>query len=1183
MENKKKSIFYPVKKPFKAQILIYLTYITAFVLFFWILANHWLPGEYIIAGHDSGLPLNTKEFLKTRFFAWDERIGFGQDNSALFGSIVLHSFDYLFAFLSGQTAAGNVLAVTFWLSLLFLSAFVFAISFKNVFGKYFVYLFPPLITINFYIFQSMFILERAKYELVSALLLFIALVFKLRNGQIGILIAAILTSLMFSILNGGGWIGLPLYGGIIVFTLTYLGLEFVTGILKFDFKPTMKLIGFLFLTAIFFLIINSYSILPYFITFKNADSILFSDGNLKQANIEWIGSLSHGASYLNLFRLQGVPDWFSNQYVLSPGHPFAESYFDDRRLVVLSFLLPILALLSFILAKNTTQKKHLNYFAIITLVGMLFTAGTHPPLGFIYEFIYNYVPGFIIFRSPYYKFGNLLFVGLAVLIAFSLAAFIENIEGKIKRRVLRESVVFVLVLSFIGSWLGFYFKLYDSSIFSWQKGFTSRVKAPEYINDFNKYASKNLSDGGILLFPPFDDDWKNDGYSWGYWSLSTLPYSMSGKNFIVNGFGLTKEENRWIDKLYSAMEAKREPDFLDISKRLNAKYLLLRKDATKFSDFPNKQMDFYEQLIDDLPSIKKIKSFDEWSLYSIDDISDTRFAIINSIALVSEKDSYLSREFLNNERVVLYGKESNIDENLEKFATLKAHSLDCNTCFLENYEVSNKLPDVTILPDSFLYRFKVYRENQEIEKAYNDSSKISSYLAFILRRTAEYFRMINFNAKEKFLKSDSDTINTYLDRIYELIKSSSDPSTDYTTALRIFSGISPVENNLKNYIQDREFLIREEDVRNSVIETMMKINQIKDYYQPLLKDVNQLRNEKRYLTNSFPVDASIFIRNATLPRDDNNLQINPVEITFQQGSEITKFIFNKQDNSEWTEVVFPPKEKSSNSKQKQGFVGLKFNSLPNLYSPVGFNLETTATGQKKCYLGTIRNFNSSKTYEVIITVKKKDQVLRLLFKNTGKDKEFGFLVGNPAVNIYPILTYEPFRYVYRPNDNVKNPNIYICSDDKEVPEFDKVEIFEISSPQLIIVNKKNDLLFKQPTIDIKKENSTKYIVNVKDAKDPFILSLNQRYSPLWRLSEGENNNNGLKQAITGEIEKNHIMIDGYANGWIIDRAGDYTLTIEYIPQKFFSIGYKITLIALMLSCTYLIIRFVDYIRRKKHA
>ena len=164
-----------------------------------LLSYLWLPPGYAIVGHDSGLPLDAKQFLLSRFYAWDGRLDFGLDNSVNFGSLTIHFFDWVSSMIAGVPYAGNYISVFFWLGLIFVSGFFFAYQLKDVFGKPFVFILPPLLVFNFYIFQSIFMLERAKYGVFSGLLIFLAVYFRLYNQKLGVLTAALISSLTFSI------------------------------------------------------------------------------------------------------------------------------------------------------------------------------------------------------------------------------------------------------------------------------------------------------------------------------------------------------------------------------------------------------------------------------------------------------------------------------------------------------------------------------------------------------------------------------------------------------------------------------------------------------------------------------------------------------------------------------------------------------------------------------------------------------------------------------------------------------------------------------------------------------------------------------------------------------------------------------------------------------------------------
>ncbi|MCX6706196.1 MAG: hypothetical protein NTV24_03800, partial [Candidatus Woesebacteria bacterium] len=179
-----------------------LAYLVVALVGIYFLTKLWIPSGYIVAGHDSGLALNAGEFLKTRFFAWDDRIDFGSDNSPHFGSIILHSIDYLISILAKVPYAGSQLAVFLWIAGIFVFAFIFSYSLKEKFGKYFAFLFPVFLTFNFFIFQSIFILERAKYEIIFSTLLLLTLIFRifLKEG-VSVLKYSIIFSLALTLFN----------------------------------------------------------------------------------------------------------------------------------------------------------------------------------------------------------------------------------------------------------------------------------------------------------------------------------------------------------------------------------------------------------------------------------------------------------------------------------------------------------------------------------------------------------------------------------------------------------------------------------------------------------------------------------------------------------------------------------------------------------------------------------------------------------------------------------------------------------------------------------------------------------------------------------------------------------------------------------------------------------------------
>ena len=100
--------------------------------------------------------------------------------------------------------------------------------------------------------------------------------------------------------------------------------------------------------------------------------------------------------------------------------------------------------------------------------------------------------------------------------------------------------------------------------------------------------------------------------------------------------------------------------------------------------------------------------------------------------------------------------------------------------------------------------------------------------------------------------------------------------------------------------------------------------------------------------------------------------------------------------------------------------------------------------------------------------------------------------------------------------------------------------------------------------EYKKIDPTKYVVKV-EAKKSHLLVLAEPYDPLWVAS------------IDNKFNVNSIPIYSTANGFYINRTGEYTLTIEYQAQKWFTDGLTISIATIAALAGYLIWKRRKYI------
>ena len=1157
---------------------LYLSYLVICLLLLWVMSGIWLPAGYTIVGHDSGLAVDANEFLKSRFYAWDSHQNFGGDNSQHFGSITIHTIDYLLSELAGVPFAGNRVSLFFWLALLFVSGFIFSYSLKDKLGKLLPILFPIFITFNFYIFQSVFILERAKFGLFAALLLLLTISFKVLEKTLSPILGAILVSIIFFLFNGGSWLGLPLYGGIGVSLMVLILYITLIGFKDRNLGSYKNFLYFLVFSLIGYLLLNSYSIIPYIHTFLNGDYALLSDTGVLAGNKAWLDYISQRTSLIDLLRFQGVPDWYSSDNMANLLHPYAGKYLTSSFLIIISFFLPMLSFLSFFLTKNRNQKRLIGFFGLLSLVGIFFTAGTHPPLGFIYSVMFDNISIFSIFRSPYYKFGIVFTLGMSLLLAFAMNQLIEIVTDYIHKITAKRPIsqfilnIFAITLSFltVSSWLAFHYILFQpNTIFRWRENLMTKVEIPAYVRNFTDWAKTyDFNDRRVLLVPPLNDSWRNDAYEWGYWSLSTLPAITTLMPVISNDSGLTADERLWLNRLYKALDQNNNDEFLSLAKRLNVGFLLLRNDVLSDMSWSATVSPSQYKIIEDSSLFQKVNNFGEWKLYIIEPVESTKFSNIDK--LVSVNIDGISQKILN------FGQHSIFTMDSKRIGGLVSEVIqnyECQSCLLDISEPYLALPQVQVLPNSPLYTFKNQREKLALINAKNTNEKVEAYYGFILRRTSEVQSMITLEEEEEAILSSINDISIYFQEASELIKSVPNFENDFYRARRALQLVNTVERGLSRYIDSAESNQIAGTIKQQILVTIWNARQLKELYNPILKDRTIWDNEKVYSLDLAPnQEAEFIIDKSTLPLNLKGEKILPKSILLEVGnSKIPIQMSKNQDPASLGPQFIIPGQPLI-----LGTLRMVFTGLPNLYIPKGVQNKDIIWGQRSCLIGSITNFNSQKTYRIEIDNPYKDQRLSLLIEDGSitRDEKHGFFYSREERDIQLTKQNRQFRDYYSPQFESKDPVIYICNSDDEEPRIDSIEVNEIFSPTVFFIKNIPTVDLGNPNIAYTKIDPSKYRLNIGASNVSSILLFNERYSPLWQLYR--------EKTVTVVLKNTHIKVDDYANAWVIPPSDhETTYILEYSPRNLFYKGVVVSAIGFIMIVGYLVYYMLKYRRFKK--
>jgi hypothetical protein len=164
-----------------------------------------------------------------------------------------------------------------------------------------------------------------------------------------------------------------------------------------------------------------YWILPLLTSHGSAIARQLSD--VSQGTLQFLSfaSFSQTISFLH-------PNW--------PENIFGKVYFMKSEFLVI----PIVAFSSLFWVNrvihvkiNSSVKpdhKKILYFALLGLVGAFLAKGTQEPFGIVYVWLFQYVPGFTLFRDPT-KFYVVIALSYAVLIPLSLELYADTLKNKL--------------------------------------------------------------------------------------------------------------------------------------------------------------------------------------------------------------------------------------------------------------------------------------------------------------------------------------------------------------------------------------------------------------------------------------------------------------------------------------------------------------------------------------------------------------------------------------------------------------------------------------------------------------------------------------------------------------------------------------------------------------------------------
>lgn len=1094
----------------------------------------WFGKNEVILGHDAGLTINPVPHFFDRLFVWTERYGFGDDQTYAIAGFFIHGLEALIATFHFDLQTTQKIFFIFWFVLPGLTMYYYASRLaKKLQLKYFVLPTVIFYMFNHFLLQGWTIAERTKFSLFAALPLLMSFLFDWEEKQKSTLITAILMSLTLFFLNGEG--SLPLFGGIIVSILVFIIFYFVK---EFSFKRIRHLLGLFILFFCFYGLLNSYWLLPdiWFILKNYSQAVAQAGG--EGGVLGWLDYISGNSSLINLLRLQGVPEWYNNSY-----HPYANRFLFNPFLVFVGFVLPVLAFIPLRLYKELATRKVIIFYSFLALFSLIFIGGSHPPFGAIYLLLFKFIPGFIAFRTPFYKFAPALWFSYAILIGFTINYFITRKEKSYK-------IFSIIVYGFICIAIILYsYPLLTGVFFNYQIGVRSmKVKLPQYVVDFGKFSeASDRREIKTLLLPPQSTNFRADVYTWGYWSLTPLTSLLSNASFISINGATPQSEKDILEKLYKEMKYN-DPSWITLAHFLGIKSFLIRKDFVwNVKDTPTDNPLIYENVLIN-SNLKLVKRFGQWDVYDFNDqLSNSRIYTSQHISFLegnaSDLGAIASFPLFNPNEPIFVSSSVSKNTTINSYIDNIYLRPKCIVCNLEEESIDTDLYRPLFTKGSFFY----FLNNKiKLEKKSKDSN-VPPLLGYYLAQSLSDLQGFKKTILEK---NGSDRINLALKEYNHTLDSFNKALNTYIMNYR-----GDLDNDFlihaKNieHIQEKIFL----DNFISFSENITSQNDLYHVYN-VLQIIKNSINKNIWMTTDEIHKRFLVVS----PKDQTyTLLYRKNESIFDTSTDVN-FLMDGQKYKIRPNIAFPQWFSLGDFFLTKGSHKLEIEQQsPNLYS-ASTSAQAIFTHEKPCFTtNAIKgykddNFKITFRYRTI-----QGRTKRIFSKKLTED-----IKPNPLDPLGEDLENSPNWNLYTSTyKHTIDGNFYleICkfpewdeSSENTIMDLKDITMIKLTVPDLIFYSLTPNYQ-STDAIMYKKKSSTEYVATIQNPNRN-ILVLNENYSPNWRM-------NG---------RSSDFEINGYANGWIINQKNT-KVTIAYKSQTLLEYGFIISAVIFIVICIILIL------------
>lgn len=1149
-----------LSKFFKSQLAREKAFLIALIT---ILTTIWFRKGLILGSGESGLPFyNTSRLFEVLTSSWGD-VPIGGNGSIAFPAYPLYAVVAFFQHLSIPSFI--LQAILYWLifvvgvlSVHQIASLIKESSSLSRISSALFYIFNPI--------SHIAVLHRFQYPLIFFYgfmpLAFLIYLKGLKSRNFIYLIVLGLVSLIFSY-SFVGPAFLELFFAVLGFLSVFV---FISTFRKErDYFPLVYFLVF----VVIFLLLHSWWLMPLF---SSVFVDLGSRGSVKSFNpsdnvTTFKGISAQVESVLGVFRL-----FKPNAY------PKDDTLWVWIYGTIPFILLSFFSVTAFILGLFKKEKELLYRFLILlAFIVMFWMKGTLAPFGGITLQIFEWFAFLHVFRNPFEKIGLLLPLAMAIPVGAGMVMIINIISSRLK---LPKKIVsfFILTIAFPA----YMFPIATGLAFTGggppanNINIGQYVKVPEYYKDAREWLDKQSGVFRVLVLPI-------DGEGMTYtWEHGFAGVELSNNLFNQPMISLNTSNGSLPELVDNIKETLLDyPDKLwNLAQQLNVKYIMVRDDIDYLARDTEAPATVLANIKENLSkNFSEVAEFGKLKFFELDPAQFTPkvFASTKLVYLSDPSEKGLElmpfSNSLGDEIFTVFPKSPR-----EDLYSPIADKILINGVKIENIKINlNKsienLPFVSVYRDTPFYALVRLKEELE-NQLQTEDTQMAFRVNLLGKRMAEinhspqdasaineYYQGIKSVASELIsLKGVDRAIVEALINQREALEGIKKKAKDSSTIDQIMSDLDSLFVSIKAksvYPTEKDLIHRFYVPKDSQYEILIEKSKWSHYFE----DIG---------ISEFDLDGSITKSDSSKLEDDGysfsigvyklNKGIHEVSLTQPKAKNLI------------TEKLSDELELSSKD-QKPLTKIIPIGQLDNNFSySISFEYLEEKGNIPVIAIHSDVDFKDAKG----------EKIPRFGIALTRDNYDFGWKKYNGSFTPFPasgenyvsikIIPFGDCKAV------VQRPYRRYCEDNSFNQRFLKDSSTKIRNlrverqflNQVILREVGPDPTKKVlPKIEFEMISSARYKVSIKDAQNPFFLVLSTTFDPRW---------NGYFTTPAGNGDpmpkKNHLEVNGYANGWYVDRIGSYEMFLEYSPERIFIMGQKFALVCIIIAFLILIGYFI---------